>query len=174
MENKEILERLESIEILLSANINVANDKASKEAQILIEASKSINYTSNEISGLISKEKQLIEGFNPTVEVRKTYVDFGKKAYLWVTGVAIIAVISIVINILLYQEVSKCEENDIKFRLLEQFSKMGDKEPKAYKHFYEIANDITQAYTQNPKDFRAAVEKNEAIDIENAKIKRLK
>ena len=70
MENSEILQKLENIEILLTANIESMNDpqKRAKEAESFIQASNELNTTSKEIKGFLAQQKRLIEGFKPTVE----------------------------------------------------------------------------------------------------------
>ena len=105
MENSEELKRLENIEFLLASaieNMNKivadANDpqKRQKEAEILTKASERLNLLSSEISGLVSKEQALIEGFKPTVEVNHYNVDF-KKPGVWIVAAIFVMVVSFII-----------------------------------------------------------------------------
>ena len=85
MENSKILQKLENIEILLTANIESMNDpqKRAKEAEILIQASNELNTTSKEIKGFLAQQKRLIEGFKPTVEHRYYTINM-KNPLIWV------------------------------------------------------------------------------------------
>jgi hypothetical protein len=100
MDNSEVLQKLENIEILLTANIESMNDpqKTAKEAQILIQASKELNSTSKEIKGLLAQEKELLEGFKPTVEHQHYTIDMKNPLY-WVIGCILFFVISFVTTI---------------------------------------------------------------------------
>lgn len=99
----ELEQKIEDIHFLLGSNIEQmnkivaeANDpqKKAKEAQILIEASKSINYTLGEFSGLISKEKQLLDGFKPEVIVKHETINM-KNPINWVVSCVVCCVISL-------------------------------------------------------------------------------
>ena len=87
MENTEIKDKLENIEILLSTFIQTVNDpkKKAEESEVLTKAIESINSTQKEISGLISKEKALIENFKPVVEVKNYSVNV-KEPLWWIAG----------------------------------------------------------------------------------------
>lgn len=87
MENTEIKDKLENIEILLSTFIQTVNDpkKKAEESEVLTKAIESINSTQKEISGLISKEKALIENFKPAVEVKNYSVNV-KEPLWWIAG----------------------------------------------------------------------------------------
>jgi len=96
MNDSEILQKLENIEILLAANIESMNDpqKRAKEADILIQASKSLNSTSREISGLIAQEKDLLQSFKPVVEHRHYTIDM-KNPIIWVLACVGVCVVSL-------------------------------------------------------------------------------
>ncbi len=96
MENSEILQKLENIEILLTANIESMNDpqKRAKEAEILIQASNELNTTSKEIKGFLAQQKRLIEGFKPTVEHKHYTVDM-KNPIIWLLACVVISLVSI-------------------------------------------------------------------------------
>lgn len=95
MENTEIKEKLESIEILLSAFINTANDPEKKKAEgeALAKAVESMTSAKNEISGLISQEKALIQNFKPTYEVKNVSVNV-KEPLWWIFGAMVAVLIS--------------------------------------------------------------------------------
>lgn len=89
---EELNEKLTEIQFLLASNIEAmkkivaeANDpkKRAEEAQILIEASKSINSTTESIKGSINVLNRQIEGFKPTVEVKHYDVNV-KKPLVWI------------------------------------------------------------------------------------------
>jgi hypothetical protein len=111
MDKSEELKRLENIEFLLASaieNMNKivadANDpqKRQKEAEILTRASERLNLLSSEISGLVSKEQALIEGFKPTVEVKHYNVDF-KKPGAWIVAAIFVMVVSSYISYHFYE-----------------------------------------------------------------------
>jgi len=111
MDKSEELKRLENIEFLLASaieNMNKivadANDpqKRQKEAEILTKASERLNLLSSEISGLVSKEQALIEGFKPTVEVKHYNVDF-KKPGVWIVAAIFVMVISSYVSYHFYE-----------------------------------------------------------------------
>ena len=105
MDNSEILQKLENIEILLASNIESMNDprKRAKEAEILIQASKELNSTSSEITGLVAQERQLIECFKPTVEHRHYTINM-KNPITWVLSCVIISVVAIIIAVWFHLE----------------------------------------------------------------------
>jgi hypothetical protein len=101
MDNAEELKRLENIEFLLASaieNMNriveEANDpqKRQKEAEILTQASERLNLLSREISGLVSKEKSLIENFKPEVIVKHNTLDF-KQPFWWGVATVLVTII---------------------------------------------------------------------------------
>ena len=117
----ELKEKLESIEVLLQANIAKmnkivaeANDpkKKAEEAQILIEASKSINSSTNEMKGLILAQKKQIEGFNPKVEVKHYNIDF-KKPLAWIVLTIVLLAGAIYVAYLFYDKMEMFKERSI-------------------------------------------------------------
>ena len=95
-----------SIAILISANIETtskvvkeANDPGNrqKEAELLNQACINISSIANQMAGLIAKEKALIEGFSPKVEVKHYNVDY-KKPAAWIWTAITIMMISIIMS----------------------------------------------------------------------------
>ena len=143
MENLESLtQKLEDIELLFASNIEAMNkivkesndpEKRQKEAQILNEASKRHESLLNEISGLISKEKQLIENFKPTVEVNKNSYTIDAKSPLgWVIACLLIGVMGIATGLTFWYFYN--EEKGFNERL----SKAIDKEEPGYMKYQYI------------------------------------
>jgi len=127
MENTEIKEKLEGIEVLLSAFIRSANDPQKKklEGEVLTKAIDSINSAQKEISGLILEEKTLIQNFKPAVEVKHYNLDIKKPLY-WYTGVAIFTCLNILVMALFFNTLQDYKKqakdyypNYMKYRYME-------------------------------------------------------
>ncbi len=116
MDNSEVLQKLENIEILLAANIETMNDpqKRAKEAEILIQASKELNSTSNEIKGLIAQEKRLIEGFKPTIEHKHYSIDM-KNPIIWVVVCLLFCISSVIVSIFYERKYQKEHALGVKY-----------------------------------------------------------
>ncbi len=108
MDNSEIVQKLENIEILLTANIESMNDpeRRAKEVQILIKASKELNTTSNEIKELVVQERKLLQGFNPTVEHKHYSIDM-KNPIIWVVVCLFFCIASVVAIIVVSEKYQK-------------------------------------------------------------------
>ena len=116
MDNSEILQKLENIEILLTANIETMNDpqKRAKEAEILIQASNELNTTSKEIKGFLAQEKRLIEGFKPTVEHKHYSIDM-KNPLIWVVSCVVFCIACVIAVIVITEKYKKEKALVIKY-----------------------------------------------------------
>jgi len=106
MDEKRISAMVENIEIYLETSVK-GNETILKEikdlkndpkgAQILNQASERINSLSDELSLLVSKQKQQIENFNPVVEVKNYTVDV-RNPLMWFLCCAFIVIIGTIIS----------------------------------------------------------------------------
>lgn len=151
----ELKEKLESIEVLLQANIAKmnkivaeANDpqKKAEEAQILIKASQEISSVSNELKKSNLSLKNAIEGFKPTVEVRQMQVDV-KKPLFWILGAVFVMIICGLTTYHFIQENSNLEAKNAKLRKVDM----------KYRYL-KVATFINVKKFENTKDLTAAMD----------------
>lgn len=155
-EMKALTEKLENIEIILSAALNSANDpkKRQEEVEILQSAAESIKATSKDISGLISAEKGLIEGFKPVVEQRNYSIDV-KQPLWWIVGAMGVILLAFVVCFALYEKMDSYKQlsierydNDMKYRYMRSFgSKSTRKEMLEFSVHYD-QGDNWQGYAE--------------------------
>lgn len=157
MENQEILTKLENLEILLSTFIQSANDpqKRQKEAEFLTDVRKQTESLNNEIKGLISEEKRLIEGFNPAVEVRNLTVDV-KKPLFWIAGAILAIMLSFGTGFYLYQRMTKykkeSEHKDWNYMKYKYFQLLAD--PQTRKSIKAFDEDYKENWIEYDKAIR--------------------
>jgi len=195
--NKEVLEKLENIEFLLASSIENTNKvvreasdpgKRQKEAEILNQAYINISSISSQIAGLITKEKALIEGFSPKVEVNHYNVDY-KKPAAWIWTAIIIMFISIVVSYYFIDKNEKTSKerdyykkesdskdwNYMKYKYLELY---GDERMVSELQSFDTKyNKDYQTYDrkvmQREKQLREAAEKTELARQRSAEAKKL-
>lgn len=160
MENQEILTKLENLEILLSTFIQSANDpqKRQKEAEFLNDVRKQTEVLNEEVKGLISEEKRLVEGFNPAVEVRHYSVNVKEPLY-WIAGAILAIIIAFGVSFYLYHEKEQYKKesehkdwNYMKYKYLMLFS-----DPRTTKELKKFDAD----YHQNWIDYDKKIIKRE-------------
>lgn len=180
---KALTEKLESVEILLSAMLNTANDpkKKQEEAKALLDATESIKATSKELSGLISAEKGLIEGFKPVVEHRQYNVDF-KKPLWWIVGAVAVVFIAFAVCERFYDRMETYRQlsvdrfdNDMKYRYMRLYgSNSTRKEMRSFSADYDQSDNwkgYAQRVAKREQELREAFEasKNAELQEKNAR-----
>lgn len=153
MENQEIKNKLENIEILLQTIIQTSNDPKvkSQEKQALTDAIISVNATKEEMKGLISEEKKLLNNFKPTVEVKQMTVDVDlTQPWYWVSAAILLLAISIGLNFHFYNkkefyriENAKKMPNYMKYKYIKYYIDEGfiEKLDKDFKANFKEMND---------------------------------
>jgi len=171
MDEKKLSQLMEDIEIFVQGTAKnnekilqtlneLKNDP--KQAQILIEAAKSINSTTETIKELISKENALIEGFNPKVEVKQTTLNVTvNKPLAWILGAVLVMVICGVTTYHFIQENSNLEARnaklhkvDMKYRYLKvaTFIKL-DK----FENTKQLTSSLDDYYSKSPNEVDSTV-----------------
>lgn len=153
MENQEIKNKLENIEILLQTIIQTSNDPKVKaqEKQALNDAINSVNATKEEIKGIISEEKKLLNNFKPTVEVKQMTVDLTQPWY-WVSAAILLLAISIGLNFHFY--------NKKEFYRIENAKKMPNYMKYKYIKYYideEFIEKLDKDFKENFKEMNNKV-----------------
>ena len=188
MKDEELESKLNEIQYLLASNIEVmkkitaeANDpqKRSKEAEILTEASKTINSTTDEIKGLISSEKHLLANFKPVTECKHITLDQKSRlGYIWAfmalaLGAMIVAGYYVYdnyelkkVNEGLVSRVNKEEAGYMKWQYNKYFNAVSKEAKQAVKEFENEYNANWKKYDQKIRDMDAKVEAQQRAEIE--------
>lgn len=183
MDEKRLSQLMEDIEIFVQGTaknnekiLQALNDP--KQAQILIEAAKSINSATDSIKGLVASEKALIDNFKPTVEVKHTQLNLTVNNPLgWVLGAIAAILISFAASYWMY---SKWQDEKALKERYKKDSSLKDWNYMKYKYLLlfgepeivDYLTDFNKEYNKNYEVYDEKVFKREKQLDEAARTKR--